>query len=586
MKTLADVIIPNGSLRRKIVKKILRKLHLISGVPITYYNTWVHQKNEFPPLNVQNLGTRGPLISVVVPVYNTPEPFLDELVYSVISQAYEEWELLLVDASTSAETKTRTRTYEDVDKRIHVIPVKNSGIAGNTNVGIENARGEYIAFSDHDDILDPYALYEVALKIVDDSADIVYTDEDKVSENSEVYFDPHYKPDWSPDLLTHVNYMNHLTVVRKSLLDKVGLLDTTKDGAQDYDLMLRLTDTAPIICHVPKVLYHWRAARASTASNFSSKKNITDAGKRALEEHFSRLGTKAKVMPKPDRPGFYELKLEAFKSVSLIITPFASDALLRLYTELLLHSLKTSNIRLELIVPEGVVPEARPIGYTVIKLPATKTFLHDAIKAAGNEQLLIINSPVLSLTEGWLDRLTSLLRLDHIAAAAPLIVHHGSLIEDCGLVGGSDGSLRPIFKGYPYKNNQTYFGNTDWVRNVDALSGNFVVTRKGDLKAYLQHAEIEADNARLLKNYSRKVVANSEQALFNVVFSDVLFDNCSIRLQPTSQYVGYFNPNLIDVGTGSGLELYTPEAAALSILTRIKEDIMYGDVHEDTVETK
>ncbi len=305
MKRYIKFLFPNGSIRRKLVKKILVRLHLKSNAIAGYYNTWYVQQSQHPQLSKRTDLAHEPLISVVVPAYNTPKRYLDELVYSVISQAYSNWELILVNASTYPRSGKEIASCAEKDKRIRTINVENLGISANTNVGIKVSKGDYIAFCDHDDVLDPSALYEVAKVIVEEGAEFIYSDEDKISDNGEIYFDPHFKPDWSPDLLTHVNYINHLTVIKRTLINDAGLLNPEKDGAQDYDLLLRVTDLNPSIHHIPKVLYHWRAAANSTATDFSSKKNVTDAGKSALEAHFKRLGAEVMAMPKPEKPGFY-----------------------------------------------------------------------------------------------------------------------------------------------------------------------------------------------------------------------------------------------------------------------------------------
>lgn len=580
MKPAVDVIFPHASIRRRVLKKVLRGLHLISPVPVTYYNTWVHQKNEHPQLYPYHNTTNDPLISVVVPVFNTPTAFLQELVYSIVSQAYDRWELLLINASTEPQAIRSVKDCQAIDTRIRVINVENTGISGNTNRGVAEAKGTFVAFVDHDDVLDPFALLEIAKVIIEENADVVYTDEDKISENSEVYFDPHYKPDWSPDLFTHVNYVNHLTVVRKSLLEKAGPLNPARDGAQDYDLMLRVFDHDPVVKHISKVLYHWRAARFSTAQNFASKSNITDAGQRALEDHFARKNVKVKVHPKPNRPGFYEIQPQPYKRASVIITPFATDALLRLYVELLLHKTDMRTMHVELIVPQGAEPKEKlPANCTIVTRQADEHYLANAVKAATEEQLTIINGVVLPCTRDWLERLTALLRLGHIHAAAPLITHHGDLVEDCGLVHMTDTGLTPLFRGLPYQNNQTYFGNTDWVRNVDALGGVVTVVRKVSLANFLTRTKIK-DVSMLITQYTLSA-ASSEKTKFNTVFSDVVMDNQSIRLQPISGPSKFFNPNILS--TGHGFELYTPESAAINILIGLKEDILYGEVHEAVV---
>lgn len=239
-----------------------------------------------------------PKFSVVVPLYKTPENYLLEMIRSVQNQTYANWELCLSDGS-GKDTPLRdvlTRLMKE-DSRIRVFfgdePLK---ISENTNVAIQNATGEYLVFMDHDDLLPEDALYECAAAINEyPDIDLLYTDEDKVSMNGKDYFQPHFKSDYNPDLLCSMNYINHLCVVKRSLQQEVGLLRGEFDGAQDYDFVWRCCERAKRIYHIPKVLYHWRAHMDSTAENPESKLYAFEAGKRAVQAHYDRVGLPATV---------------------------------------------------------------------------------------------------------------------------------------------------------------------------------------------------------------------------------------------------------------------------------------------------
>lgn len=240
----------------------------------------------------------GPKFSIVIPLYKTPEKYLCEMVDSIIAQTYTNWELCLSDGGGKESTlKPLLERYEKQDERIrfHVSEVSLK-IADNTNAALEMITGDYIVFADHDDSMPPEALYECAKAIVADrSIDMIYSDEDKVDMAGKTYFEPNFKPDINMDLLRSMNYICHLCVVKKELLHKVGMLRGEFDGAQDYDFILRCVEKAEHIHHIPKVLYHWRCHLDSTASNPESKLYAFDAGKRALEEHYRRMGIPAKV---------------------------------------------------------------------------------------------------------------------------------------------------------------------------------------------------------------------------------------------------------------------------------------------------
>ena len=262
-----------------------------------------------------------PLISVVVPIYKTPEVFLRQMIESVTAQTYPHWQLCIAAGSgDTAGTKRIVDSYLS-DKRIkYKILAENLGIADNTNAAMELADGDYIALFDHDDLLSENALYEVADRICKTGAEIVYTDEDKVTSDLSERYQPNFKPDFNLDLLRSNNYICHLLVVKKTLVQEVGGQKKEFDGAQDHEFLFRCIEKAKGIEHIPKVLYHWRVHKASTADNPLSKKYAYDAGKRAVTEHIRRCGEEAEVTDTLF-PGFYRAKYQVTGEplVSIII---------------------------------------------------------------------------------------------------------------------------------------------------------------------------------------------------------------------------------------------------------------------------
>ena len=233
-----------------------------------------------------------PLIGIVVPVYNTKVLYLTEFIESVLAQTSPNWELCLVDGCSDAkDTKETLARYAAKDKRIHVLTLtQNNGISGNTNEGLRAVRGEFILFCDHDDVLEPNALYEVNMAIKNHHADVVYSDEDKINDDSSLYYEPHLKPDYSPEKLTACNYFCHLMGVSRQLFEKVGYLNPAFDGSQDHEFTLRACDAAANdkIIHIPRVLYHWRQFGASMSKQHLEK--CQAAGRRAVGEHLARIG--------------------------------------------------------------------------------------------------------------------------------------------------------------------------------------------------------------------------------------------------------------------------------------------------------
>ncbi len=245
-----------------------------------------------------------PFFSIAVPMYHTPQAYLEALIDSVQRQTYDNWELCLADGSSKP---CAWLEGEQTDARIHYRFLgENRGIAGNTNEALSMAQGDYIVLADHDDLLAPDALYSLAAAIrADAETDFLYSDEDKVDPKGKKYYEPHFKPDFNEDLLRSMNYICHLTAVRRSLAEEAGGFSPDFDGAQDYDFIFRCTEKARKIVHIPKILYHWRCHPASTAENPDSKRYAFEAGARAVLAHYERLGIKAQVK-EGVKPGMYE----------------------------------------------------------------------------------------------------------------------------------------------------------------------------------------------------------------------------------------------------------------------------------------
>lgn len=247
----------------------------------------------------QEFGYR-PRISIIVPVYRTPDRFLRDMINSVISQTYSEWELCIADGSTDfafAYIKDIVQKYQQKHPGIRYLQLsENLGISGNTNAALSLASGDYIALLDHDDMLAPNALYEIAALLNQHpETDVIYTDEDKMNSQDLSHYDPYFKPDFNLDLLRSCNYITHFYVVRKRLADQVGGFSSECDGSQDYDFILKTCDLAEHIRHIPLVLYHWRTHPASVAGDPESKSYAYDSAVRALQHHMARCGERATV---------------------------------------------------------------------------------------------------------------------------------------------------------------------------------------------------------------------------------------------------------------------------------------------------
>ena len=300
LKKLSNYIKRNG------LRVTLRRLYRsFFGSNNFKYQKWI-KKNEPNKIELEEQKKESfecnIKFSIIIPLYCTPQKYLIEMLDSVINQTYTNWELCLADGSgIQSDGKTCisriVEKYLYNDNRIKYIVLKeNKGISNNTNEAMKLATGDYIIFGDHDDVFAPNALFECA-KVVknNQNIDLIYSDEDKIDLSGKRRFKPNFKSDFNIDLLRSNNYICHLLVIKKQLVNKVGKLDDTYDGAQDHDYLLRCVEKTNNIYHIPKVLYHWRCHNNSTADNPESKLYAFEAGKKAIEKHYERVGLPATV---------------------------------------------------------------------------------------------------------------------------------------------------------------------------------------------------------------------------------------------------------------------------------------------------
>lgn len=297
----------------KVIRYIFRKIFRIKHERTEDYVLW--QSVYFPDSNQlnsykQEVFAYRPKISILLPVYNTSEDFLKAAIQSVINQVYDNWELCIADDnSTEKHVSEIINSFSKSDTRIKVLIRKENGhISASSNSALTLATGEYIALLDHDDELSPDALYQNVKVLNDDrNIDLLYSDEDKIDESGK-HTDPHFKPDWCPDNFLSRNYLGHLVVIRKTLIDAAGGFRHGFEGSQDYDLLLRVTEMTSNIFHIPLVLYHWRMHSGSTSVNETAKPYAFHSGVKALEEALQRRNVNGKVSLIENLPGFYSIR--------------------------------------------------------------------------------------------------------------------------------------------------------------------------------------------------------------------------------------------------------------------------------------
>ncbi len=442
---------------------------------------------------------KSPLISIAVPLYRTPEQYLREMIESVLDQTYPNWELCLANGSPEDQKLASVlREYQEKDARIRVSNLKeNGGISGNTNAAAEMASGDYIGLLDHDDYLEPDALYEIVKTIQNNSGqngadrvDLIYTDEDKVTSDRKEHFQPNFKPDFNPDLLRSNNYICHFLVFSRELYLRTGGFDSRYDGAQDYDFILRCTENAQRICHVPRVLYHWRTHMQSTADNPISKQYAYDAGTRALEAHLQRQNlTGCRVERKKDF-GFYRVHYPVTGEplVSIIIPNKDETETLRKCVESVLT--KTSYRNFEIIIVENNSKTEEIFRYYkeidgrngVRVVYWDREFNYSAInnfgaRHASGEYLLLLNNDVEVIHEDWLSELLSHCQREGTGAVGAKLLYPDDTIQHAGIVIGIGGVAGSVFVGM--KNSHTgYMHRESLQQDLSAVTAACLMIRR------------------------------------------------------------------------------------------------------------
>ena len=397
----------------------------------------------------------SPKISIVVPLYKTPLKYLESMIQSVQAQTYGNWELCLSDGSgADSGLWEALRRQAEQDTRIKIVHSDQPlNISENTNTALQMAEGEFTAFMDHDDRLAPDALFE-CVRALNENADldIFYSDEDKISMDGKHFFEPHMKPDFNLDLLQTVNYICHLFVVRTSLLQKVGKLRPEFNGAQDYDLILRCIENSRKICHIPRVLYHWRSHENSTAENPESKRYAFEAGQRALQAHFQRIGIAAEVYP-GEFPGLYRTRyIRSYDPLISVLIP-NKDHIEDLKRCIRSIDEKSSYKNYEYIIIENNSTEEETFAYykqleaenpraRVVYWPGE--FNYSAInnfgaEYANGEYLLLLNNDTEIINPDCLEELLGYCMREDVGAVGARLYYEDDTIQHAGVVIGFGG---------------------------------------------------------------------------------------------------------------------------------------------------
>lgn len=405
-----------------------------------------------------------PKISVVVPAYKTPEKFLREMIESVQAQTYDNWELCIVNAGFEEGGIEKTlEQYAGQDARIRYENLsENLGISENTNRAFAMAQGDYVGLLDHDDLLAPNALYEVACALEKDSRiDCIYTDEDKVTADLSEHFQPHLKPDFNLDLLRSNNYITHFFLASRRLVEEAGGFRREFDGAQDYDFILRCTEKAEKICHIPEILYHWRTHKSSTADNPASKMYAFEAGKRAIGEHLKRMDAPGEVSHTMDL-GFYRVTYPVRDEALISIVIPNKDEKETLEKCLRSIAEKSTYKNYEIIIVENNSVTDEIFAYyrelkkkNNIQIAVWEgAFNYSAINNYGvslakGQYIVFLNNDIEVIAPDWMEEMLGHCQRPEVGAVGARLYYPDDTIQHAGCILGIGGIAGHMFVGMP-----------------------------------------------------------------------------------------------------------------------------------------
>lgn len=511
----------------------------LTGNEYADYDTWLRIMRVSRQELFEQRKTKfsyAPKFSVVVPLYHTPAKFLKDLVRSMMYQSYANWELCLVNASPEdVHLTSLLENWAMRDKRIRVIRLeKNLGIAQNTNAGIAASTGEFIAFLDHDDFLEPDALFCYADALnKDKTIDVFYSDEDKTDEYAAHYFYPHFKSDFNIDLLHANNYMCHFLAVRKSLVDTVGGLNEKFDGAQDYDFVLRLTENTKKIYHCPRILYHWRCSNQSTAANQENKMYAIHAGKAALNAHYKRIGWNARAQ-EGAVDGWYQTKftLKEEPLVSILIPNKDHTDDLDVCLNSFFERADYQNYEFIIIENNSVLPETFAYYEKIekehdnVKVVYWEAgFNYSAInnfgfKFAKGDYIMLLNNDVELITPDIFQSMLGFCMRPEVGIVGAKLLYNDHTVQHAGVLVGAGGLADHVFKGI-HEDDPGYMGRAISSQDVSAVTAACLLVKRsvyeevGGLEDEFQVAFNDVDFCLKVRKAGYLIVYDADVKLFH-----------------------------------------------------------------------
>jgi len=465
------------------------------------YSRWIRQSENSHINRHDTELPYMPKITIVTAVFNPPLNILRDTMESVLSQTYANWEFCIADGKSNEGIRGLLEEYARKDQRIKIVFLdENKGIAGNFNEGIRPATGEYISFLDHDDMLSPNALFEIAKRINEEKEiDILYSDEDLV-DASGVRTNPEFKADWSPDLLRSYNYMTHFFVIRKILLDEIGGYREGFDGAQDYDLILRAAEKTKNIAHIPKILYHWRHSPGSVLADADNKPQANENGRRAVEEHLERMQLKGRITYARNLYSYRAIyEIEGVPKVSIIIpnTDHRKE-LARCIASVLS---KSTYRNYEILIAENNSSGKEIFDYykelsgneKIRILTWKKPFNYSAInnfcvQHASGEFLLFLNNDTQVISPDWIEQMLMHCRRKDVGAVGAKLYYPDDTIQHAGVIILKGGMPVHAFRHF-HRRQAGYMARLNLIQNYSAVTAACMMCRKSVFEEAGEFAE-------------------------------------------------------------------------------------------------
>lgn len=569
------------------------------------YDSWFRARRATPADLEKQRNTKfacEPKISVCIPLYNTRPVFLRDIVNSIRAQSYQNWELCLADGSTDdTPGKIIASEYSDDSRIVYRKLEKNTGISGNTNEALKMATGDFIMLADHDDTVEPDALFEIVKAINSDpETDIVYTDEDVLNEKGTKYRDPHLKPDYSPDYLRSLNYITHIFVVRKTIIDSTGGFRNDCNGAQDWEMILHCCESARKVAHVPRILYHWRESGGSTAKNPDSKMYAVESGRRAIAGHMKRVGLDGELEYTLDFICFHPiLYVHGEPEVSIVICSKDHTDLLSTCVNSILEMSTYKNF--EIVIVENNSEDPKTFDYyreiqkkdarvKVVTYTEKGPFNYSKVNNFGvqhseGEYIILLNNDTKVISANWIEGMLGYCQRDDVGIVGAKLYYEDLTVQHCGVVIGMGGFAGHVLTGNT-ANDGGYMMLLHATHNVSAVTAACMMTKKsvwhevGGLTEDFRVALNDVDYCLKVRETGKLVVMNPAVELYHFESKSRGYEDTPERYERFKAEVSRFRDRWKEV-LDKGDPYYNPNLSLMYNDYRVRGDNEHFDIVDE-----